>query len=244
MRVLLVSDIHANRAALDAVLAAAGQYDTVWCLGDVVGYGPEPNECIEILRGLPLAVCLAGNHDWGVLGKMNLSDFNDQATSAILWTRRQLTEEHRAWLEALPATLATPAEKVSLAHASPREPVWEYILNVTIARANFDHFATPICFVGHSHIPVLFRLNPSGKVAIEMLTKDEPLTLGADRVIVNPGSVGQPRDRDPRSAFALFDTDTLAFTHRRVEYDIAATQAKMRTAGLSPKLIARLQVGW
>jgi diadenosine tetraphosphatase ApaH/serine/threonine PP2A family protein phosphatase len=175
---------------------------------------------------------------------MNLSDFNDQATSAILWTRRQLTEEHRAWLEALPATLATPAEKVSLAHASPREPVWEYILNVTIARANFDHFATPICFVGHSHIPVLFRLNPSGKVAIEMLTKDEPLTLGADRVIVNPGSVGQPRDRDPRSAFALFDTDTLAFTHRRVEYDIAATQAKMRTAGLSPKLIARLQVGW
>ena len=156
MRTLVLSDIHANLVALDAVLAAAGQWDRVWFLGDLVGYGPNPNECVERLRDLePLA--LSGNHDWAVLNKLDTEEFNDDARRLVNWTRHELTGENLAYLKDLPPLYVAPP--FTMAHASPRHPVWEYILDLQSALDNFDHFQTPICLVGHSHIPALFVLD-------------------------------------------------------------------------------------
>jgi diadenosine tetraphosphatase ApaH/serine/threonine PP2A family protein phosphatase len=244
MRYLVLSDIHSNLEAFEAVLEDAGPIDRVWCLGDVVGYGPDPNACVELLRSLP-HLCIAGNHDWATLGKLDLRDFNPDAREANLWNREQLTPENLAYLEALPETLVEGA--FTLSHGSPRHPIWEYIIYASTAQANFAHFATPVCFVGHTHTPVIFRLaNQGGKeVCNPMLPSlNGPMGLGTERVIINPGSVGQPRDGDSRASYAILDDETLAVEHRRVVYPVERTQAKMMEYNLPLRLALRLGYGW
>lgn len=272
-RVLVISDIHANQAALESVLSAAnGLYDTLWCLGDVVGYGPRPNECIEIMRERA-AVCMMGNHDWAVLGRpgINVDDFNPQARQAVLWTREQLTPANRQYLESLADVPVRPpsaeGQSILLTHASPREPVWEYILTPSVALENFAVFDEQICLVGHTHKPAIyrwkhFRLPPDvagelpdhqsagqGMATVELL---QPRTDGVlplatsvtQRLIVNPGSVGQPRDNDARAAFALLDLKQMTWTYCRVPYPIELTQNQMRAAKLPKRLVDRLSFGW
>jgi len=156
MNVLIMSDIHGNRTALEAVLEAAGKVDAVWCLGDIIGYGPDPNDCVSIIRDLPNLVCLRGNHDSAVIGLTEKGKFNIAAQRVIEWTEEQLNPSHRQYLQ----TLSPQAKigNVTLAHGSPRDPVWEYIMDVYTATANFEYFQTPYCFTGHSHLPVLYYL--------------------------------------------------------------------------------------
>lgn len=242
MRILVVSDIHANLAALEAVLAdAADAFDRVWCLGDLVGYGPEPNECVARLREHD-HICLSGNHDWAALGRLLLTDFNRDAQQMIRWTREAISSETRDFLETLPAMLVE--EPFTLAHASPREPVWEYILDEATAAANFTHFETPYCLVGHSHTALYFLQTEDGKAEGYLPVNGHPFQLGEVRCILNPGSVGQPRDSDPRAAYALLDLDSLVWEYRRVPYDVERTQQKMADAGLPGRLITRLKFGW
>lgn len=240
MRILLLSDIHANLVALKAVIKDADRFDRVWCLGDVVGYGPEPNACIDRLRKFDL-ICLAGNHDWAVLDKLDLKEFKPDARRAAIWTRNQLTPNSLDWLRALPERIPIQEGQFTLVHGSPRDPIWEYVLTPAVARTNFDYFETPICFFGHTHVPVLYRYHRAERMATaEPLPEGFPVVLGPERVMINPGSVGQPRDGDPRAAYIMLDLETMTLTHHRVEYDIAATQAKMEQAKLPPRLIQRL----
>ncbi len=241
MRTLVLSDIHANLVALEAVLDAAGQWDRVWFLGDLIGYGPNPNECIERLRDLgPLA--LSGNHDWAVLDKLDTDEFNDDARKLVRWTRHELTAENRAYLETLPP-LHVEAP-FTLAHASPRHPVWEYILDLQTASENFGHFQTPVCLVGHSHIPALFLLDEAAaELSFYLVGESETVELNLGRLIINPGSVGQPRDGDPRASFAILDDEAQTWTLHRVAYDIAETQRRMRAHKMPSRLIERLEYG-
>jgi diadenosine tetraphosphatase ApaH/serine/threonine PP2A family protein phosphatase len=241
VHVLIISDIHANLAALEAVLDDAPPFDEVWCLGDLVGYGPRPNACIERVRTLP-HTSLAGNHDWAALGKLDLSSFNPIARSANEWTQRQLTAGSRATLSALSPSLQL--DDFTLAHASPREPIWEYIMDASTATQNFEHFSTPFCLVGHTHVPVVFELDEEqGFCQVLLPPFPEPVTLGPRRAIINPGSVGQPRDGDPRASYALLNTAEMTLAFRRVAYPIETTQARMRAEGLPQRLIDRLQIG-
>ncbi len=242
MRYLIISDIHGNLNAFEAVLAdAAGDWDRIWCLGDVVGYGPQPNECVALLRQHD-HLSLSGNHDWAVLGKLDISNFNDEARLAIDWTRDTLAEVHLRYLDGLPPITVEPP--FTLAHASPRQPVWEYIVDPWTAAANFEHFDTPYCLVGHSHVPIYFERVGQGQIAIHEPLYDQPLALGENRLIINPGSVGQPRDLDPRAAYALLDLETLTLEHRRVVYPVEETQKLMMEQGMPYRLIARLSHGW
>ncbi|HHX63432.1 MAG TPA: metallophosphoesterase family protein [Chloroflexi bacterium] len=243
MRVLVVSDIHSNLVALDAVLQDAGPFDVIWSLGDVVGYGPQPNECIERLQEYP-HVAIAGNHDWGVLGKLDLEQFNNDARLANLWNRDVLRPASREYLEALPITHTEGG--VTLAHGSPRHPIWEYLLYASLAKVSFKHFDTSLCLVGHSHVPVVFRDLPDRDTCEVLPPADEaPAQLEeGQRYIINPGSVGQPRDGDPRAAYLMLDLESGVYEHRRVTYDISATQERMRQADLPRRLITRLNMGW
>ena len=242
MRVVLVSDIHSNAVALAAVLAALPAHDELWCLGDTIGYGPEPNICLQKIQKLA-KYALTGNHDLASLGLVSLADFNALARTANQWNNEQLEPELRAFLQALPARLPLPPE-VTLAHASPRDPIWEYILDAQTAKANLKHFDTPVCFVGHTHVPTIFASHQDGKIEFERGKPGQILQLKfGSRYIVNPGSVGQPRDGDPRAAYAVWDTATGSIRFNRVEYDIAVTQQKMRAAGLPDMLAERLAFG-
>jgi len=245
MKIGIISDIHANAVALERVLQVIGPVDALWCLGDVVGYGPNPNESIERLLALPnLEVCLTGNHDWAVLGKLDLNDFNPDARQAALWTREQLTPASMKFLDERPGKVVRDAE-FTLAHASPRQLIWEYITSVPLARANFQHFDTLVCLVGHTHVPAIYALDDKGVVRDQMAADKGTLNLrDGHRYIINPGSVGQPRDSDPRAAYAIFDSDSGDFTFYRTEYDIAETQRRMTTAQMPVRLIMRLNYGW
>ena len=243
MRILVLSDIHANLAAFDAVLAHAGSFDRVWCLGDIVGYGPDPNECVERVRELRRYQCLAGNHDWAALGKLDLSDFNTDARLAALWTRQQLTPDNRAFLDARLEYIGPLEGRYTLVHGSPRYPIWEYILDEAIAAENFPYFSTQVCLVGHTHVPVIYAETPAGVRALRP-PLDTPHPLGDQRLIINPGSVGQPRDGDPRASYLLLDVEAGTVTYRRVDYPIEVTQEKMAAVGLPPRIIARLEYGW
>jgi predicted phosphodiesterase len=242
MRILIISDIHANRTALERVLEDAGEFDAVWCLGDLVGYGPDPNECIEIIRNLPKLVCILGNHDAAALKQIDSDTFNHEARLAIHWTQRKLSESSLLFLSELAETKII--NQVTLAHGSPRHPVWEYLLDNRTATLNFSYFETPFCFVGHTHLPVIFFLDQESSSA--HLTIPEPNTAYklASRMIINPGSVGQPRDRDPRAAYAIFDPETDVWDYHRVVYDIAEVQQRMTDAGLPERHIQRLSAGW
>ena len=241
MRIVLVSDIHSNAVALEAVLAALPSYDELWCLGDTIGYGPEPNRCLAHMRKLARHA-LTGNHDLASLGLVSLSDFNALARQANEWNNQQLEPELRAYLQELPALLPLP--EVTLAHASPRDPIWEYILDAETAAANLQHFSTQVCFVGHTHVPTMFAHHADGKTDLRRGRPGEILRLKPDtRYIINPGSVGQPRDGDPRAAYAIWDTKAHTIRFNRVEYDIDATQRKMLAAGLPDLLAERLVFG-
>jgi diadenosine tetraphosphatase ApaH/serine/threonine PP2A family protein phosphatase len=242
MRILVLSDIHANLAAFEAVLEAVeGQWDRIWCLGDLVGYGPNPNECIALLREHD-HLSLSGNHDWAVLGKLNISEFNEDARAVVLWTRSVLEAESRTYLESLPPKRVVDA--FTLAHASPRQPVWEYILDYDTAAANFAHFDTPYCLVGHSHVPLHIIERHPGDLVVEQVINDEVFSLKNQRVMLNPGSIGQPRDDDPRAAYALLDSENLTWQFGRVSYPIEETQEQMRQEDFPRALIERLSYGW
>ncbi|MCY4064673.1 MAG: metallophosphoesterase family protein [Chloroflexi bacterium] len=242
MRILVISDIHANFTAFEAVLAHCdGEWDFVWCLGDVVGYGPDPNECVDRLKELP-QLCLAGNHDWAALNRLDVRTFNPDARRAVEWTQATLTEENTRWLEALPVTFVIG--EYTLVHASPREPIWEYILEPSIAALNFPHFETPYCFVGHTHQPVIYTVSDeSGDAASALPLYNEPRTLNGRRQIINPGSIGQPRDQNPDAAYGLLDMSTGVFEHRRIPYNIKAVQRRMHDFNMPERLITRLEHG-
>ncbi len=243
MRILLISDIHSNLAALEAVFQAAGHFDQVWCLGDIVGYGPEPNACIERLREFNL-ICLAGNHDLAVVNKASLDDFSQDAREVIWWTRERLAAAHVKWLETLPTMMVVAEYGITLVHASPRDPIWEYIVTPEIAAHCLESVETPICFFGHTHVPRLFRKPTLGLgVVAEEPSVDKAVSLMLERMFINPGSVGQPRDDDPRAAFALLDLETMTLTYHHIGYDVGATQRLMRQARFPNRLIWRLRHG-
>jgi predicted phosphodiesterase len=251
MRVLVISDIHANRAALEATLEDAERigFDFVWCLGDMVGYGPEPDWCVSRIRRLGAVYglrAIVGNHDWAVLERMDVDDFNPEAARTVVWTRRNVSDESLAWLSDLPEDPIVEEERFTLAHGSPRDSVWEYILDPFIAEENFRDEKFTFCLVGHTHVPVVYTL-PDGQstVRVRRPVSGEVLHLpDQGRAILNPGSVGQPRDGDQRSAYAILDTEQGTWLPRRVPYPIEITQAHMRDAGLPERLITRLSFGW
>lgn len=258
MRVLVISDVHANLAALEEVLADAsafvwgGQrgFDVIWSLGDIVGYGPYPNECIQRLEAAGAKhLRVAGNHDWAALGKLEIDDFNPEARQMVLWTQQNLAAHSLEYLQNLPS-ISLARDKFSITHASPRHPIWEYITSIRIARENFDFFDTPYCLVGHTHVPLLFRLAFDAKTRRMGCTGHLPSPdidislVGEHRLILNPGSVGQPRDNDPRASYVLLDTEQEIVRYRRIRYDVEMTQAAMRAANLPERLIARIAYGW
>jgi predicted phosphodiesterase len=241
MRVAVVSDIHSNLAALEAVLGAidAESPDELWCLGDLVGYGPRPNECCTIVEERA-AVCLAGNHDLAVRGTIHLAEFGGDAAVAARWTRDVLAPEAQALLERLEPE--GTAHEVSLYHGSARDPVWEYVLSDAAAGATLEIAPHPLVLVGHSHVALLAvdaGEGAAGGVAEAGLEVD----LSGGRTLLNPGSVGQPRDGDPRAAFILLDLEARRASFHRVEYDVARTQREMREAKLPEALALRLAAG-
>ncbi len=242
MKVLIISDIHGNRTALEAVLEDANAVDAVWCLGDIIGYGPDPNDCVSIIRDLPNLICLRGNHDSAVIGLTENVKFNHSAQRVLEWTAEQLNPVHRQYLQSLSPQVEV--DDVTLAHASPRDPIWEYIMDVYTATANFDYFMTPYCFVGHSHLPVMYYMKNGKELATVNFVFPGEQTRLPNKTIVNPGSVGQPRDHDPRAAYTIFDTEEKTWAQHRVSYDIADVQERMELAGLPDEYIQRLVLGW
>ena len=243
MRVLVVSDIHANYEALEAVLAAAGAVDETWCLGDTVGYGPDPNLCVEVLSEIPNLTCLLGNHDAALLGGGMIAAFNTDARRSLEYQSRVISASSIAFLQSLAEGVQVRCD-ATLAHGSPRDPTWEYVLNTLTARLNFDKFQTPFCFVGHSHLQCMFQLHEErDRIVMNTLRGGEEIAM-TPRAIFNPGSVGQPRDRDPRAAYAIFDTEARTWNPCRAEYDISAVQKRIRELNLPEKHAVRLAEGW
>lgn len=239
MRVAVVSDIHGNLHALEAVLESIARDapDATWCLGDLVGYGPRPNRCCAVVAE-QADFSLIGNHDLAVLGRLDLDDFAPDAATSARWTAEVLEPEHRAYLESLKAN--GELEGVGLFHASPRDPVWEYVLSAQVALASLLQTPQELVLVGHSHVALSFGL--SGR---ELATAPEgtEIDLAGDRWLLNPGSVGQPRDADPRAAWLLLDLSARRAVFRREAYDVARTQAEIRERGLPEALAARLEHG-
>lgn len=242
MRVLVISDIHANLTALEAVLEDAGAVDATWCLGDLVGYGPDPNECIQRIARLPNLTCLLGNHDSAALGKIDLNAFNYEARVSSRWMQKTISSENMSFLQSLPEKVVV--EGVTLAHGSPHNPVWEYLLDVYSAQYNFDHFDTQVCMVGHTHVPLAY-LTQNGYIGVETKIFDNGDQLEVHgRAILNPGSVGQPRDQDPRASYAIYHPETRSFQNRRVVYDVVSVQERIQRAGLPERHASRLAEGW
>ena len=242
MRILIISDIHANYTAFETVLQHSdGDWDFVWCLGDVVGYGPDPNECVERLKTLP-QLCLAGNHDWAALNRLDVRTFNPDARHAVKWTQETLTAQNTKFLESLPVTFVIG--DYTLVHASPREPIWEYILEPLVAALNFPYFETPYCFVGHTHQPVIYtQVDEGGDTQSALPRYSQPHFLNGKRQIINPGSIGQPRDQNPDAAYGILDMTSGVFEHRRIPYDIKDVQSRMVEYNLPKRLITRLEHG-
>ena len=242
MRICLISDVHSNLPALDAVLAAAGAVDAVWQLGDVVGYGPDPDGVVARLQERD-AVGVRGNHDAAALGGSEIEWFNPDARRAMEWTRSTISDDTRAWLEALPEHRSEAG--CELVHGSPREPLWEYITSPGVARDNLKLLNGSIGLHGHTHMPVAWIEDAEHGTGVE-LVRGRPglrLELGGRRVLLNPGSVGQPRDGDPDAAFAILDLGAATIEWHRAAYDIRAVQAEMKSAGLPGSLASRLSAG-
>jgi predicted phosphodiesterase len=242
MRALVLSDIHSNLEALQAVLDDAerrGGFQEIWALGDLIGYGPDPGACLRRLQGYEL-LAVAGNHDHAAIGKMSVTTFNPAAAAAIQWTSRQLSADDVGFLAGLP--LIATAEPFTLVHGSLRAPVWEYLLTDEAARGTLELLQTRFCLVGHSHIPFICLENRGAPRFVEF-TEDQVFELNEERWIINPGGVGQPRDRDPRPSYAVYDSGPGTIQRHRVTYNITVTQEKMRQAGLPEYLIERLDHG-
>jgi diadenosine tetraphosphatase ApaH/serine/threonine PP2A family protein phosphatase len=242
MRVAVISDVHGNRQAFEAVLDAITDTECreLWCLGDLVGYGADPDACVALARE-NAAISLAGNHDLGVTGVIPLEQFSRGAALAATWTRETITPETREFLESLePQRLD---EAVGLYHASPRDPVWEYVLSPLQAELCLDAQQHRIALIGHSHVALSFSRLPGSAATGETRDADHELDLAAGEWLINPGSVGQPRDGDPRAAWLELDLDAWQAVYRRTEYDIAGAAAAIRAAKLPDSLAERLLYG-
>lgn len=240
MRVAVISDIHANLHALEAIAEAidAEAPDVVWCLGDLVGYGPMPSECCS-WASERVQICLAGNHDLGALDELDLGDFSPDAAAAARWTREELTADARSFLERLGPSARS--DGVALFHASPRDPVWEYVLSWEAARDAIRDSGSELTLVGHSHIPLAI-VDGRGAIGGHAAGGTEVDLIGG-RWLLNPGSVGQPRDGDPQAAWLLLDLETRHASFRRIPYDVERTQAEIRERGLPDALAERLSYG-
>ena len=239
MRIAVFSDIHANLPALDAVLADAGSVDGIWHLGDVVGYGPDPDGVIARLREVG-AVGVRGNHDAAAIGGSEIDWFNPDARRAMEWTRTAISRASVEWLISLPERRAM--DGCELVHGSPREPLWEYVTSPSVARNNLDVLREPIGLHGHTHVPVVF-VDDDGRVERFSPVSGSSFELGGRRALVNPGSVGQPRDGDPDASYLVLDPATGSITWHRAAYDVGAVQAAMRAVGLPGFLVSRLSIG-
>jgi predicted phosphodiesterase len=239
MRIAVLSDIHGNLPALEAVLSALPPYDAIWQLGDIVGYGPQPDEVVARLAA-EHALGVRGNHDSAAIGQLDTDSFNDDARAAVEWTAERIAPHTRDWLSALP--LSSVDEPFTLVHGSPRDPTWEYVYSASIARANLSAFTTPHCLVGHTHIPAVFRQRGSRVEGVQVAAA-ATYEYGTERLVVNPGSVGQPRDGDPRASAMIMDTDAHTLEWHRVEYPVERVQKLMTQLALPRRLIARLEFG-
>jgi predicted phosphodiesterase len=241
VKVGIFSDVHGNAEALKEVLKTLQdeKVDLSLCVGDLVGYGPEPNHCVELVTEFTSKI-VAGNHDYAAIGLADILYFNIHARQAILWTQNVLTEKSKKDLRSLPMTLTEG--DITCVHASPDEPEkWNYILSYEDARVNFQKFSTPICIIGHSHIPVAFIKDETGKIEIQ---KADEISIEPDKsYIINVGSVGQPRDGDPRSSFGIMDTEEKRFRLMRTSYPVEKVQEKMKKHNLPSYLIDRLSKG-
>jgi predicted phosphodiesterase len=242
MKVAIISDIHANRHAFEATLEAVAESDAVelWCLGDLVGYGAEPDACVELARE-HAAVCLAGNHDMAVTGELSLEEFSRGASLAAQWTREVIERENLEFLQALrPEGVEGP---VGLYHASPRDPVWEYVLSTLLAELCLDEQERRVCLIGHSHVALSFVRRRGVPTTGEPQRGGAELDIAEGEWLLNPGSVGQPRDGDPRAAWLLLDLDEMSASFQRSDYDIAGAAAAIRAARLPDSLAERLEYG-
>ncbi|MBI4690562.1 MAG: metallophosphoesterase family protein [Nitrospirae bacterium] len=240
MRYAVISDVHANLEALETVLQDIKKRkikDTLF-LGDTVGYGPNPNECIELLKD-SCKIMLAGNHDWAVIGLTDIDYFNEYARAAVEWTWSVIKKQGVEFLKTLPIIKVLKRDNMLLVHSTPKEPEeWHYLLTLGDAESNFHSFEQKMCFLGHSHSPSMIERLPSG----EMVTYKEDVMLGkVERYIINVGSVGQPRDGDPRACYAIADDEKVELI--RIKYNFWETQKKMHDAGLPLPLIERLERG-
>ena len=245
LRAAVLSDIHSNRQALEAVLAAVEEagVDEVWCLGDMVGYGADPDACTALVREHS-DVCLVGNHDLAVLGALDIGSFSEGAAAAVEWTREHVSEETLAILAGLDP--AGSREGIGLFHASPRDPIWEYVLAGDQAEAGFAAMEQRVGLIGHSHIALFFVSDPDESPAYAQgaqATDGFEIDLPAGRWLLNPGSVGQPRDGDPRAAWLELDTEGWTACWHRVAYDIEGAAKAIREAGLPAALADRLEAG-
>ena len=239
MRLAVLSDIHANLAALDAVRDDLPAVDEVWVLGDIVGYGPQPNEVIARLQEIG-ARSVMGNHDGAAIGEVDIAWFNPEAARAIRWTAEVVDENSRAYLAALPEVRREG--ELTAVHGSPRDPTWEYITDSEVAGANLASFDTRLCLHGHTHVPIIFRAD-DGQVSAVPATPGAPVSVDTGRALVNPGSVGQPRDGNPAASYLVVDTEARTAEFRRVAYDVERTQRAMREVDLPPRLAERLSYG-
>ncbi|MDG5815244.1 metallophosphoesterase family protein [Chitinispirillales bacterium ANBcel5] len=242
MKYAIISDIHANLEALEAVFEDIDKNETiddVLCLGDIVGYGANPNECIELIKQR-CPVSILGNHDAAAVDLLSTQHFNIHAKIAIEWTTKELKPKNKEYLTTLPSKKIL--DPITLVHSTPYEPnMWYYITSLEEAAFNYQYFDTSACFIGHTHIPVIIVLNKDDEVYVHQGSNYQ--VSGAERVLINVGSVGQPRDRNPNSSYGIFDTDTMEFSFRRVTYDIEKTQAKMRKIKMPEFLANRLVEG-
>jgi diadenosine tetraphosphatase ApaH/serine/threonine PP2A family protein phosphatase len=245
LRVAVLSDIHSNRQALEAVLAATEEagVEQTWCLGDMVGYGAEPDACTALVRER-CSTCLVGNHDLALLGALDISTFSEAAAAAVEWTRANVSEETLEFLRSLEPTASQNG--VGLFHASPRDPIWEYVLSTDQAEAGFEASEERVSLIGHSHIALYFARaagRHGGHAQGAQASDGEAVEIDEGEWLLNPGSVGQPRDSDPRAAWLELDTERWLATYHRVPYEIEAAAAAIREAGLPDVLAERLEVG-
>jgi predicted phosphodiesterase len=241
MRVAVISDIHANYHALEAVFAAIDldQPDEVWCLGDLVGYGPQPNRCCTAVAGRA-TICLAGNHDLAVLGELSIETFTPDAAEAARWSAAELADDARTYLRGLSSSLRR--KDAELYHASPRDPVWDYVLTEEAAFDSLALTTAPLVLVGHTHLPLALTLK-GNSITGGLAPGGTEVDLGDGRWLLNPGSVGQPRDGDPRAAWLMLDLEARSASFRRTEYPVTQTQAEIVAAGLPDALATRLALG-
>jgi diadenosine tetraphosphatase ApaH/serine/threonine PP2A family protein phosphatase len=244
MKILVISDVHANLVALETVLKETSdiEFDDIWSLGDVVGYGPRPCESVDLIREIAPNVSIIGNHDWAAIGRLDLNDFNPVAKYASYWTTMKLGIHHLQYLESLPNRMIE--DDWTIVHGSPQHPVWEYVYNARIAAINFGFYDTRICFIGHTHIQLYITESAAhDNIQPRQPRDNEVIDVSTERIMINPGSVGQPRDGDPRAGCAIFDTNEMTVTFRRIPYDIKLTQQQMRNEGLPESLVMRLSMG-